>query len=61
MKILYFIVPLWIFVALALFVQNSISQANNQFDTYKQTEDTSPERQPDHRGSGRRHMKVDKS
>ncbi|MEO1373012.1 MAG: hypothetical protein AAFW70_01540 [Cyanobacteria bacterium J06635_10] len=61
MKILYLILPLWILVALPSFVQSSIPQALNQFDTYKKAEKKSPKEQKGHRGSGRRYIKVDKS
>ena len=62
MKILYLILPLWFLVGLPLFVQNSIFPAKNQFETYKQAQsEASPKRQKNHRGSGRRNMKVNKS
>lgn len=53
MKLLYFIFLLW-FSALPSFVQNSIFQENNQFETYEELQqDKSPEEKKDHRGSGR--------
>jgi hypothetical protein len=54
MKILYCILPLLISVASPSFAQNSIFQSNNRLDTYKQVLKRNPERQNDHRGSGRR-------
>ncbi|MGD1910853.1 MAG: hypothetical protein ACFB2X_08360 [Rivularia sp. (in: cyanobacteria)] len=61
MKILYLMLPLWILVALSSFVQNSIPQALNQFDTYKKVEKKPSKEKKEHRGSGRRYIKVDKS
>ena len=60
MKILYFILSLWILVVLPSYIQNSIPQARNQFDTYNK-EDKPSRRQKDHRGSGRRYLRVNKS
>lgn len=61
MKILYLMLPLWISVALPSFGQSSIPQALNQFDTYKKVEKKPSKEKKDHRGSGRRYIKVDKS
>ncbi|MGB3652284.1 MAG: hypothetical protein WBA41_13865 [Rivularia sp. (in: cyanobacteria)] len=56
MKILYFVLPLWILVASPSFVQNSQQIASNQFDLRQQLQQhKSPKRGKDHRGSGRRH------
>ena len=63
MKILYSILPLLISVASPSFVQNYISQSNNQFDTYEEAinkySKRNPREQKDHRGSGRRSYYAD--
>ncbi|MEB3215716.1 MAG: hypothetical protein VKN72_05565 [Nostocales cyanobacterium 94392] len=58
MKKIYLLLPLWILIALPLFAQNFTSQANNQFNINKQTEDKPPKPRKDHRGSGRRNNIV---
>jgi hypothetical protein len=55
MKILYFVFPLWILIALPSFAQNFIPQISNQFNVHKQAQHRSPKRRKDHRGSGRRY------
>lgn len=53
MLFLYLDLLVW-FSALPSFVQNSIFQANNQFETYEQLQQQkSPEEEEEERGSGR--------
>lgn len=60
MKILYAYLTLWTLVASPSFVQNSVFQAENQFDTYKQARNNSSAGRKGHRGSGRRYPRNPK-
>lgn len=57
MKILYYILPLWVCVASASLFQNSIFLLEaNQFNIQKQSQHKPQRRRKPHRGSGRRYF-----